>query len=203
MKYLPICFALSIAILYLVVAVPPSALSKTAAVVLGIALLYFGARAKASVDRPSLSAESGKAGEAGPSTGTPLDDDLVARIAETLKREPSEQLREMLAQSAGDLWSPEALQAARRVLDERSKQTTPEPVYRTVPRTGQDQLAREGEAAAPGISRQLLAMDVGSRVYCGWRAEAGTIIRWDDEKDRFYIRYDNGEGEWATLGMFD
>ena len=134
MKYLPICFVLSIAILYLVVAVPPSALSRFAAVVLGIVLLYFGARAKGSVDRSSLSAESGKVGEAGPSTGTPLDDDLVARIAESLKKEPSEQLREMLAQPVGDQWSPEALRAARLVLDERSKQTTPEPVYRTVPR---------------------------------------------------------------------
>jgi hypothetical protein len=203
MKYIPICFALSIAILYIVMGVPPSALSKTAAVVLGIALLYFGARAKANVDRTSLWAESGRAAEVGLSTCTSLDDDLVARIVETLKKEPSEQLRELLAQPAGDKWSPEALQAARLVLDERSKQTTPEPVFRTVPRPRKDQLAREGEAAAPGISRHLLMLDVGHRVYCRWRAEPGTIIRWHDEEDRFYIRYDNGEGEWATLGMFD
>jgi len=203
MKYLPICFALSIAILYLVIGVPSSAFSKIAAVVLGIALLYFGARAKGSVDRTSSWEESEQAGGVEPLTGTPLDDDLVARISEKLKREPSEQLREMLAQSAGDKWSPEALQAARLILDQRSNQTAPEPVYRTVPRAGQDQLTREGEAVAPGFSRQLLALDVGSRVYCRWRAESGTIIRWHDEEERFYIRYDNGEGEWATLGMFE
>jgi hypothetical protein len=44
---------------------------------------------------------------------------------------------------------------------------------------------------------------VGSRVYCHWRGQAGTILRWQDEEERFYIRYDNGEGEWATLGMFE
>jgi len=80
---------------------------------------------------------------------------------------------------------------------------TPEPVYRTVPRAGQEQASREGEAVASGFSRQLLAMDVGSRVYCRWRNESGTIIRWHDAEERFYIRYDNGEGEWATLGMFE
>jgi hypothetical protein len=112
-------------------------------------------------------------------------------------------LRACLAQFSGDKWSPEALQAARLILDQRSNQAAPEPVYRTVPRAGQDQLAREAEAVAPGFSRQLLALDVGSRVYCRWRAESGTIIRWHDEEERFYIRYDNGEGEWATLGMFE
>jgi hypothetical protein len=203
MKYLPICFALSIAILYLVIGVPPSTFSKIAAVVLGIALLYFGARAKGSLDRTSSGEESGKAGEVEPLTGTPLDDDLVARIVEKLKREPSEQLCEMLAQPARDKWSPEALQAARLVLDQRSSQTAPEPLYRTLPRAGHEQLAREGEAVAPGFSRHLLALDVGSRVYCRWRGESGTIIRWHDEEERFYIRYDNGEGEWATLGMFE
>jgi hypothetical protein len=44
---------------------------------------------------------------------------------------------------------------------------------------------------------------VGSRVYCRWRDQTGIIIRWQDEEERFCIRYDNGEGEWATLGMFD
>src|SRR6266404_1780552 len=101
MKYLPICFALSIAILYLVIGVPPSAFSKIAAVVLGIALLYFGARAKGGGGPTSSWEGSGKAGEVEPPPGTPLNDDLVARIAENLKIEPSEQLREMLAQSAG------------------------------------------------------------------------------------------------------
>jgi len=134
---------------------------------------------------------------------TPLDNYLVARILDSLKIEPSEQLREMLARSATGKWSPEALQAARLLLEQRSNTIAPEPVYRTVPRTAQDQASREREALAPGISRQLLALDVGSRVYCRWRGKTGRIIRWDDEEERFYIRYDNGEGDWATLGMFE
>jgi hypothetical protein len=138
-----------------------------------------------------------------PPAGTPLDENLVATIVENLKSEPSEHLREMLAQSAGGRWSPEALQAASLVLSQRSSQTAPEPVYRTVPRAQHDQLARAGEAVAPGFSRQLLALDVGSRVYCRWRNETGTIIRWHDEEDRFYIQYEDGQGEWATLGMFE
>jgi hypothetical protein len=132
-----------------------------------------------------------------------LDTDLVARILDNLKIEPSEQLREMLAQSAGDRWSPEALHAARLLLEQRLSNIAPEPVYRTVPRAEQDQLSRERDAVAPGISRQVLSLDVGSRVYCRWRYQSGTIIRWQDEEERFYIRYDNGEGEWATLGMFE
>ncbi len=152
----------------------------------------------------SLGEESGRGAGVAPLSDTPLDDDLVARIAENLKIEPSDQLREMLDQSAGGRWSPEALHAARLVLDQRSNQKVPEPVYRTVPRSEQDQSARKGLAAlAPGFSRQLLALDVGSRVYCRWRNATGTIIRWQDEEERFYIRYDNGEGEWATLGMFE
>jgi hypothetical protein len=95
------------------------------------------------------------------------------------------------------------VEAARLLLDQRSKGLAPEPVYRTVPRSEQDQRAREREAVAPGFPRQVLALDVGSRVYCRWRGQAGTIIRWQDEEERCYIRYDNGEGEWATLGMFE
>jgi hypothetical protein len=135
----------------------------------------------------------------------PLDDALVARIAEGLKIEPSEQLREILVQGVdrGGNWSPEAVEAARLVLEQRSKNLAPEPVYRTVPRTQQEQSARARESLAPGFQRRLLALDVGSRIYCIWRNESGTIIRWHDEEERFYIRYDNGEGEWATLGMFE
>jgi hypothetical protein len=203
MKYITACFALSIALLYLVIGLPQSAFSKIAAIVLGIALLYFATRARGSVKPMSLGEESGRGAGVASLTDTPLDDDLVARIAENLKIEPPEQLREMLDQSAGGRWSPEALQAARLVLDQRSNQKGPEPVYRTVPRTEQDQSAREGQAAlAPGFSQQLLALDVGSRICCQWRGETGTIMRWQDEEERFYIRYDTGEGEWATLGMF-
>ena len=178
--------------------------------VLGLALLYFGSRAKKSIAHAPLRDGSGTAEGDEPSRrgccvvpDTALDNDLVARILDNLKREPSEQLREMLAQSGGGRWSPEALRAARLLLDQRSNKIAPEPVYRTVPRAEEDQASREREAVAPGFSRHLLALDVGSRVYCPWRDESGTIIRWHDEEERFYIRYDNGEGEWATLGMFE
>ena len=139
----------------------------------------------------------------GGSDTSQLDSDLVARILDNLKREPSEQLREMLDSSAAGNWSGEALQAARLLLEQRASNRAPEPVYRTVPRSEQDQASREREAVAPGFSRHLLALDVGSRVYCRWRDASGTIIRWDDEEERCYIRYDNGEGEWVTLGMFE
>jgi hypothetical protein len=193
MKYVPIISALSIAILYIVVAVPSSVYSKVACLALGLALLYFGYRAMAS-NTPAFPGEY---------PTRPLDKDLVASILDNLKREPSEQLREMLAQSSRCKWSPEALQAARMLLDQRSNNSAPEPIYRTVPRTENEQALRESEALAPGISRQLLALDVGSRIYCRWRDQTGTITRWQDEEERFYIRYDNGEGEWATLGMFE
>jgi len=134
---------------------------------------------------------------------TPLDNDLVERLLEGLKIEPSEQLREMVAQSRTGKWSQEALQAAHLLLDQREKKIAPEPVYRTVPRTEKVQALRNTEAVAPGFSRHLLALDVGSRVYCRWRGQFGTIIRWQDEEERCYIRFDNAEGEWATLGMFE
>jgi hypothetical protein len=136
---------------------------------------------------------------------TPLDSALIARVVDNLRTEPSEQLREVLVQGVNrkGSWSAEAVEAARLLLDQRSKGLAPEPVYRTVPRTAGEQAAREREAVAPGFSRDLLALDVGSHVYCRWRGQAGTIIRWQDEEERFYIRYENGEGEWATLGMFE
>jgi hypothetical protein len=135
--------------------------------------------------------------------GAAIDNDLVAKILDNLTIEPSEQLREMLAQSDSGRWSPEALLAARILLEQRSHKTAPEPAYRSVPRSELEQATRCEGAVAPGFSRHLLALDVGSRVYCRWRDESGTIIRWHDETERFYIRYDNGEGEWATLGMFE
>jgi hypothetical protein len=132
-----------------------------------------------------------------------LDHDLVARISDNLKREPSEQLRAMLDPSSEGKWSPEALHAAGLLLDERAKNLAPEPVYRTVPRTAHEQAAREQEAVAPRFDRRLLALDVGSSVYCRWRGQVGIIIRWQDDKEEFYIRYDSGEGDWANLSMFE
>jgi hypothetical protein len=134
---------------------------------------------------------------------TPFDSSLVAKILENLRIEPSEHLREMLAESATDRWSPEALRAARLLLEQRSDNRAPEPAYRTLPRSEREQAARCKEAVAPGFSRHLLALDVGSRVYCRWRHESGTISHWHDDDERFYIWYDNGEGEWANLGMFE
>jgi hypothetical protein len=130
---------------------------------------------------------------------TPLDNDLVATILDNLKLEPSEELREMLAQSSSGKWSPEALEAAHLLLDQRLKKIAPEPVHRTTPRAELVQMLREKEAVASGFSRELLALDVGSRLHCRRRGEHGTIIRWDDQKERFYVRYDNGDGEWSTL----
>jgi hypothetical protein len=138
----------------------------------------------------------------GGGAGGGLDPELVARVHDSLTREPSDRLREMIDPAAADRWYPEAVQAARRLLDRRAKNLAPEPVYRTAPRPPDEQAARERERVAPGFDRRLLALDVGSRVYCGWRGRHGTIIRWKDGTDEFYIRYDNGEGDWADLSKF-
>jgi len=95
----------------------------------------------------------------GAGADTALDNDLIERILDNLKIEPSEQLREMLAQSSTGKWSQEAVQAAHLLLDRREKNIAPEPVYRTVPRTENMQALRNGEAVAPGFSRHLLALD--------------------------------------------
>jgi hypothetical protein len=138
----------------------------------------------------------------GVGANAPLDHDLVARIQDNLKREPSDQLHAMLDPATADKWSPEALQAARLMLEKRAQNLAPEPVYRTVPRTADEQAARERETVAPRFNRSLLALDVGSRVYCRWRNQDGTIIRWDDKKEEFYIRYENGDGDWVTYSKF-
>jgi hypothetical protein len=139
----------------------------------------------------------------GVGAAAPLDHDLVARIQDNLKREPSDQLHAMLDPSAADKWSPEAVHAARLLLEQRAQNLAPEPVYRTAPRTAHEQATRECAVVAPKFNRRLLALDVGSRVYCRWRNQDGTIIRWDDSKEEFYIRYDNGDGDWTTFSMFE
>lgn len=138
-------------------------------------------------------------------TDASLDQNLVSRIRNNLRREPSDQLRAMLEPGAADKWSPEALHAARLLLAQRARKFAPEPepVYRTVPRTEHEQTAREQGAVAPRFNRRLLALDVGSCIYCHWRGQYGTIIRWQDEKEEFYVRYDNGEGDWVDLSMFE
>src|SRR5262245_44111817 len=67
-------------------------------------------------------------------THTPFDNDLLARIIENLKIESSENLRKMLDPADRTDWSPEALQAARLLLDERSKGLAAEPEWRATPR---------------------------------------------------------------------
>jgi hypothetical protein len=61
MKYIPVIFALSLAIMYLVIAVPPSPMSKLACVVLGLALLYTSYCAKGSIGSESSVEGSGLA----------------------------------------------------------------------------------------------------------------------------------------------
>ena len=215
-KVTAIVCVLSVAVLLIMLYMPDSVYGKLAAVTLGLALLYLGsrvaARGRSAIpgEEPGVAQANEVAGRPDIERGvspdasrdTPLDNDLVARILDNLKSDPSEQLREMLASLSRGRCSPEALQAARLLLAQRVTKTAPEPVYRTAPRAERVQSSRAREAVAPGFSRDLLSLDVGSRVYCRWRGESGTIICWDDEKERFFIRLDNGEGEWATLGMF-
>jgi hypothetical protein len=49
-----------------------------------------------------------------------------------------------------------------------------------------------------------LVLDLGTRLYCPWRGQTGTITHTtqaQDKDERFYLRYDDGQGEWVTLGM--
>jgi len=207
---------LSLTVLLVMLFMPDSVYGKVAVVVLGISILYLAfqvaarGRSAIPVQEPEVSRVEEPTGWpaidrgalSGASRDTPLDNDLVARIFDNLKSDPSEHLREMLAPSSRGRWSPEALQAAHLLLDQRLTKTAPEPVYRTAPRAEEYQSSRVREPVAPGFSRDLLSLDVGSRAYCQWRGERGTIICWDDENERFFIRLDNGEGEWATLSMF-
>jgi hypothetical protein len=63
MKYLPVCFALSLAILFIIIAAAPLVFSKIACVVLGLVLLYCASRAKGSIGSESWEEESAIAGE--------------------------------------------------------------------------------------------------------------------------------------------
>ena len=53
----------------------------------------------------------------------------------------------------------------------------------------------------PMIDIRPLGIDVARRIFCRWRGISGAIIRWHDEEERFYVRYESGEGDWATLDM--
>lgn len=186
---------------------------------------------------------------------TPLNDELVGRILENLKSEPSDHLHDMLTRPGDDQWSPEALAAARLLLAQRASGTAAEPVYRTAPisvrrghqepsrplRTGDAVLAPDfslprgfarllflarlfqsghllpgklGEISSQAayiyyysgkrgwvrlIDVQPLTIDVGTRVHCRWRGQAGIITHWNDEDEKYYVCFDDGHGEWSTL----
>jgi hypothetical protein len=187
----------------------------------------------------------------------PLDENLVRKIVERFKIEPSDQLQAIVDQPEGGAWSPEAMQAARFLLDQRAKGAADEPVCRTTPLESDAQRGKdcwtmaEGDTVlAPsfsvpaGLSWMLFlgrffgrsetslgkigeirggaayiyyfsgrrgwvrfedlepaTLDVGTRLFCHWRHMSGTILRWRDEDERFYIRYDDGQGEWVKLDM--
>jgi hypothetical protein len=61
MKYLLACVVLGLVILYIVIRVPPSALSKFACVLLGLALLYCGSCAKECTGSRTWGEDSGMA----------------------------------------------------------------------------------------------------------------------------------------------
>src|SRR5262249_22301243 len=82
---------------------------------------------------------------------------------------PSEQLREILAQGVdrGGHWSPEAVEAARLLLEQRSNNLAPEPVYRTAPRTQQEaatwarpEMQELEEALTPRVYVTFAAQDL-------------------------------------------
>jgi hypothetical protein len=122
---------------------------------------------------------------------TPLDDDLVAVVLDNLKDHPSEVLREMVARSDGDEWSPEALEAARLLLDRRSKGTAPEPDYQTAPRAG-----GVGQAQPP---RELQAGDAVLAPALGGRAQLYPGVIGESRGDSVYIYFDNGDRRWVAL----
>jgi hypothetical protein len=177
--------------------------------------------------------------EFSPMSEAPLDKDLVAGILDNLKDHPSEILHEMVVRAEEDKWSPEALEAARLLLDQRSKGTAPEPVYETVPAAASAERAQSppgcntGDAVLapsfggraylyPGMIEEIkgqsgyiyfdngdrrwvsladvrpLELDVGEQLYSQLRG-AGRII--GRQGDRFFVRYNDGGGEWVTLSQ--
>jgi hypothetical protein len=61
----------------------------------------------------------------------PLEGALVATIKANLQAEPSDKLRKILSSDKNDEWSPEAIEAARQILIERSEGRLPEPAHGT------------------------------------------------------------------------
>jgi hypothetical protein len=101
MKYIPVIVALSLAIVYVVIAVPPSGLSMLACVGLGLALLYVGSRAAEGGASPSSEEETGMvegeaslrradAGQDAPAQRTDGVDPAAVAAVESLMREARE-----------------------------------------------------------------------------------------------------------------
>src|SRR5205807_2870688 len=122
---------------------------------------------------------------------TPLDNGLVAQILDNLKDHPSENLRKMLARADEDKWSPEALEAARLLLDQRSKGTAPEPVYQTVPAAASAERAQSSRGCKIGDA--VLAPSLGGRAYL-YPGMIGEV-----KGGSAYIYFDNGDRRWVSL----
>lgn len=140
MNSLPVYFVLSFAIVSVMILFPPSAFSSIAVVGMGIALLYVRDRVLEDTAWSATEEED----SVGSAPDLPLDDQLVARIAEELKGEPSEQLWEIYALRGyrGGDWSLEAVEAARLLLEQRARSRAPESVYRSGPRPDRDHSTR-------------------------------------------------------------
>jgi len=75
------------------------------------------------------------------------------------------------------------------------------PVYRTVRALLTSKL-HERKKQSPQGSTRSVSRWTWAVALLPVRKQDGTIIRWDDEKDEFYVRFDNGEGDWTALREF-
>jgi hypothetical protein len=121
----------------------------------------------------------------------PLDEGLVARILDSLKDHPSELLREMLARPDEDKWSPEAFEAARLLLDQRSKGTAPEPVFETARPAASAERVQSPGGCKTGDA--VLAPSLGGRAYL-YPGMIGEI-----KGESAYVYFDNGDRRWVSL----
>jgi hypothetical protein len=101
----------------------------------------------------------------------PLDDDLVAAITARLRDEPSDHLRQMLAADGGGHWSPEAVRAARLILDRRAGGAAAEPVVVPVPAP-----TDTPEPSAGGPGEVVLAPGFCAPRGFAWLAGLGRVL---------------------------
>lgn len=122
-------------------------------------------------------------------SNAPLDNDLVAQIAENLKGDPSDKLRDMLAQANTDQWSPEAFEAARTILEQRSQGLAVEPFMETT------------RANPPG-EPLLVNFVLGESVLAPRRGGQAELFPGMIGKIRAgyaYIYFDDGDRCWVAL----